>query len=96
MVGVGVVLLLVWGFDLVLGYFVGFAFGARRDRRFDRTSNIVYKMFESAVFYDLFKTCFYFVFVSRVGVRHIPSRAYIHFIDIAHCLEKFRRGVETL
>ena len=24
------------------------------------------------------------IFVSRISVRHIPSRAYVHFIDIAH------------
>ena len=42
------------------------------------------KMLKISVFYDLFDTCFDLIFVSRISVRHIPSRAYIHLVNIAH------------
>ena len=41
--------------------------------------------------HDLFQIRFDFVFVAGIGVRHIPSRANVHFIDIAHGFASLRK-----
>ena len=56
------------------------------DHGFGRNADVEDLIAQSSVLDDLLQTGFDFVFVARIGVRNIPPRTYIHFIDITHGL----------